>query len=74
MEDTNYEIGMLKAKVDRLTETVKSVEEDVSVIKDTVLTWKSTAAGVLTVLSVIGAFILYFADALIQYVKLKLGF
>ncbi len=74
MDDINYEIGMLKAQVSQLNDTVNSMESDVKEIKSQLLTWKSTAAGAITVLSAVGAVVLFFADALVQYIKVKLGF
>lgn len=74
MDDTNFKLGQLEAQVEQLNDTVKSMKADVEEIKSQLLTWKSTAVGAIAVLSAIGAVILFFADALVQYIKVKLGF
>jgi len=74
MDDIHFKIGALETQVTQLNETVSQMETDVKEIKTQLLTWKSTAVGALTVLSVIGSIVLYFADAFVQYLKVKLGF
>jgi prophage DNA circulation protein len=76
----NYEIGIIKAQnaalkesVDTLTKTVATLTDEVEEIKTTVTTWRSTAFGAISVLSAIGAVVLWLSDGLVTIIKLKLG-
>jgi prophage DNA circulation protein len=78
--DMNYEIGIIKAQnaalkesVDTLTKTVATLTDEVEEIKTTVTTWRSTAFGAISVLSAIGAVVLWLSDGLVTIIKLKLG-
>lgn len=84
MDDTNYKLGQMEAQVtetrDDVVELKKSIAEmqkDIKEIKNTMITWKSTAVGAVTVivpvLSGIGAIILWLGDGLIDLIKARLG-
>jgi uncharacterized protein YlxW (UPF0749 family) len=79
--DMNYEMGRREAQNDalvnqleKLTEKVSALAKDVEEMKATVNTWKSSAAGAVAVLSVIGVALVWLGDGLVQMLRVKLGF
>lgn len=80
MEDVNYKIGAIETKmtdisedVSELKENLSAVQADVKEIKDQLNTWKASATGAIFVLSIVGTFILWLGDGLVQIIRTKLG-
>jgi len=75
-DDIKYTIGALKTEVQFLTQKFEDMEDSIEEIKKQTSKldrWEQRTAGAITILSVVGAAVLYLGDGLIQLIKTKLG-
>ena len=75
-DDIEYTMGTLKTEVQFLSKKLEDMEESIAEIKKQTSKldrWEQRTAGAITVLSFVGATVLYLGDGLIQLIKTKLG-
>ena len=75
-DDIIYTMGTLKTEVQFLSKKLEDMEESIAEIKKQTSKldrWEQRTAGAITVLSFVGATVLYLGDGLIQLIKTKLG-
>ena len=76
LDDIQYTMGTLKTEVQFLSKKLEDMEESIAEIKKQTSKldrWEQRTAGAITVLSFVGATVLYLGDGLIQLIKTKLG-
>ena len=76
LDDIKYTMGTLKTEVQFLSKKLEDMEESIAEIKKQtgkLDRWEQRTAGAITVLSFVGATVLYLGDGLIQLIKTKLG-
>lgn len=76
LDDIKYTMGTLKTEVQFLSKKLEDMEESIAEIKKQTSKldrWEQRTAGAITVLSFVGATVLYLGDGLIQLIKTKLG-
>lgn len=76
LDDIKYTMGTLKTEVQFLSKKLEDMEESIAEIKKQTSKldrWEQRTAGAITVLSFVGATVLYLEDGLIQLIKTKLG-
>ena len=75
-DDIEYTMGTLKTEVQFLSKKLEDMEGSIAEIKKQTSKldrWEQRTAGAITVLSFVGATVLYLGDGLIQLIKTKLG-
>lgn len=76
LDDIKYTMGTLKTEVQFLSKKLEDMEGSIAEIKKQTSKldrWEQRTAGAITVLSFVGATVLYLGDGLIQLIKTKLG-
>lgn len=83
-DDANYKIGIMETQVTEtrndvveLKQYISEMQKDIKEIKTQLITWKSTAAGAITilipVLSLVGAVVIWLGNGFIDLIRTKLG-
>lgn len=84
MSDLNYKVGIIEAQNNQMKEDLDSIKTDMkdelqkvdqrlASIETQLSQWKSSVAGAITILMVVGNIVLYFGGELINLIKVKLG-
>ncbi len=80
MDNMDYKIGLMESQVTEtrddvadLKQAIVEIQKDLKEIKTQLVTWRSATYGAVTVLSFIGAGLVWLSDSVIGFIKIKLG-